>query len=144
MVDVVLIPNGEIAMQAVAKHEIKLDKETIIVSQTDKKGRITYANEDFCKIAGYSKDELIGQPHNINRHPDMPRVAFADLWQTIKSGKIWQGIVKNLAKDGSYYWVNAKVYPSTTPDGETRYVSVRIKPTDKEIEESEKLYKTLD
>jgi len=139
-----IISQGERLMYATAEHEVKLDKETIIVSQTDKKGHIIYANDDFCKITGYSKDELIGKPHNINRHPDMPKAAFEDLWKTIKSGKIWQGIVKNLAKDGSYYWVNAKIYPSTSPSGEIRYVSVRIKPTDKEIEDSEKLYKTLD
>jgi len=124
-------------------HEIELDKDTIIVSETDKKGKIIYANEDFCKICGYSKDELIGKPHNIVRHPDMPKAAFENLWETIKSGKIWQGIVKNLAKDGSYYWVHAKVYPSKTINGDIRYVSVRIKPTRQEIQEATKLYEKL-
>jgi len=75
-------------------HEYKLDKETIIVSETDAKGRIVYANEDFCKIAKFTKDELIGKPHNIVRHPDMPKAAFADLWKTIQEGNIWKGIVK--------------------------------------------------
>ncbi len=128
----------------IANSEILLDSETIIVSETDKRGKIIYANEDFCKICGYSKDELIGKPHNIVRHPDMPKAAFADLWKTIKEGKVWSGIVKNLAKDGSYYWVNAKVYPTTSIDGEIRYVSVRVKPTEEEIENAQKLYKTLD
>jgi len=123
--------------------EIELDSQTIIVSETDKKGRILYANDDFCKICGYTKDELIGKPHNIVRHPDMPKVAFEDLWNTIKEGETWSGIVKNLAHDGSYYWVNAKVYPTTSIDGEIRYVSVRIKPTQQEIENATKLYKTL-
>ena len=130
-------------MTEILEREIELDKDTIIVSETDKKGKIIYANDDFCKICGYSKDELIGKPHNIVRHPDMPKVAFADLWNTIKSGKQWQGIVKNRAKDGSYYWVHARVYPSKKIDGEIRYISVRIKPTTDEINNAEALYKTL-
>ncbi len=124
--------------------EILLDKDTIIVSETDKKGKILYANDDFCKICGYTKEELIGKPHNIVRHPDMPRKAFEELWDTVKRGKLWQGIVKNRTKDSSYYWVHAKVYPSTTVEGDTKYISVRIKPTDKEIEDAKKLYETLD
>ena len=123
--------------------EIVLDKSTMIVSETDMKGNILYANNDFCKIAGYTKDELIGQPHNIVRHPDMPKVAFKDLWETIKSGKVWKGIVKNKTKDGRYYWVNATAYPSKNSKGELRYVSIRIKPTDDEINNAISLYKTL-
>jgi len=123
--------------------EIELDKDTIIVSETDQKGKIIYANDDFCKISGYSKDELIGEPHNIVRHPDMPKAAFKDLWETVKSGKRWQGIVKNLSKNGEYYWVHAKVYPSQNAKGDIRYISVRVKPTSKEIEEASKLYQTL-
>lgn len=125
-------------------HEYKLKKETIIVSETDAKGKIIYANEDFCKIAGFSKDELIGKPHNLVRHPDMPKAAFADLWQSVKAGKVWKGIVKNRTKDGGYYWVNATVYPSTTREGEVRYFSVRVRPTADEIELAEQLYATLD
>ncbi len=125
-------------------HEYKLDKETIIVSETDAKGKIVYANDDFCTISKFSKDELIGKPHNMVRHPDMPKAAFADLWQTVKAGKVWQGIVKNRTKDGGYYWVNATVYPSQTPEGEIKYFSVRVRPTHDEIEEAEKLYATLD
>lgn len=124
-------------------HEIELDKKTMIVSETDEKGIIIYANDDFCSIAGYSKEELIGQPHNIVRHPDMPKAAFADLWSTIQGGKIWKGIVKNKTKDGNYYWVNATAYPSTSSNGKKRYISVRIKPTRKEIEKAEELYKTM-
>jgi aerotaxis receptor len=130
--------------QSINKNEeVVLDKDTIIASQTDKSGCIIYANDDFCKISGYTKDELIGRPHNINRHPDMPSQAFYDLWKTIQDGRVWNGIVKNLAKDGSYYWVNATIYPSTTPDGDTRYISVRVKPTTQEIEDAQTLYKTL-
>ncbi len=124
-------------------HEYKLDKETIIVSETDGKGKIVYANEDFCKISKFTKDELIGKPHNIVRHPDMPKAAFEELWKTVKEGRVWKGIVKNRTKDGGYYWVNATVYPSQTPEGEVRYFSVRVRPTVDEIEKAEALYATL-
>ncbi|WP_298753013.1 PAS domain-containing protein [uncultured Arcobacter sp.] len=124
--------------------EVKLSADTMIVSETDAKGIIQYANSDFCKIAGYSKEELIGKPHNYVRHPDMPKAAFEDLWKTIQSGNIWNGIVKNKTKDGGYYWVNATAYPSKNSNGVLRYISVRVKPTDKEIENAISLYKTLD
>ncbi|CAM3972997.1 PAS domain-containing protein [Arcobacter cloacae] len=123
--------------------EIKLPIETIIVSETDAKGNIIFANEDFCKIAGYSIDELIGKPHNIVRHSDMPKIAFEGLWETIKAGRIWKGIVKNKTKSGGYYWVNATAYPSKTSNGELRYISIRIKPTEQEIIEASNLYETL-
>lgn len=123
--------------------EIFLESTTMIVSETDEKGIILYANTDFCKMAGYTKDELIGQAHNIVRHEDMPKVAFEDLWKTIKSGKTWNGIVKNKTKNGDFYWVNATAYPSVTKNGKKRYVSVRVKPTKEEIEYASSLYKTL-
>ncbi len=123
--------------------EIKMPKDMIIVSETDVKGNIVYANEDFCKIAGFDLSELIGKPHNVVRHSDMPRPAFEDLWKTIRSGKIWKGIVKNRTKDGDYYWVNATAYTSKTPEGSTRYVSVRVKPTDEEVAFAKNLYATL-
>ena len=123
--------------------EVKLSADTMIVSETDAKGMIVYANADFCKIAGYSKEELIGKPHNYVRHPDMPKAAFEDLWKTIQNGKVWKGIVKNRTKDGGYYWVNATAYPSKNSKGVLRYVSVRVKPTDKEIADAISLYKTL-
>lgn len=123
--------------------EVKLSEDTMIVSETDAKGNIIYANSDFCQIAGYTKKELIGKPHNYVRHQDMPKAAFEDLWKTIQSGKIWKGIVKNKTKDGGYYWVNATAYPSKNSKGELRYVSVRVKPTEKEIADAINLYKTL-
>ena len=123
--------------------EIELNKNTMIVSETDAKGMITYANDEFCLVAGYTKDELIGKPHNIVRHLDMPKVAFEDLWKTINTGKIWNGIVKNKTKTGDFYWVNATAYPIKKTNGELRYISVRIKPTDKEVQEASKLYETL-
>jgi PAS domain S-box-containing protein len=85
--------------------EYVLKDTDFLVSQTDEKGFIRFANEDFCKIAGYTLEELIGEPHNIVRHRDMPRAAFKDLWETVKSGKIWTGYVKNATKNGGYYWV---------------------------------------
>ena len=124
-------------------NEIIMPKEMIIVSETDEKGRIIYANDDFCTIAGYSKDELIGKPHNLVRHEDMPKVAFEDLWKTVQSGKVWNGIVKNKTKSGDFYWVNATAYQSKTQDGKLRYISVRVCPTDDEIKSAEALYKTL-
>jgi len=123
--------------------EIELNKKMMIVSETNEKGIITYANNDFCTIAGFSKEELIGKPHSLVRHQDMPKAAFEDLWKTVKAGKIWNGIVKNRTKNGGFYWVNATAYPSKTRNGEIRYISVRVKPTKEEIEKAEKLYKTM-
>jgi aerotaxis receptor len=120
------------------RNEYVLSEEDFLVSQTDDKGVITFANEDFCKVAGYTLEELIGKNHNIVRHPDMPRAAFKDLWDTIKRKKIWTGYVKNSIKGGGYYWVYATVYPMD--DG---YMSCRRKPSRDEIEEVEKLYKTM-
>ena len=121
--------------------EVFLDQDTIIVSQTDEKGIVIFANADFCKIAGYSLEELVGKQHNVVRHQDMPKWAFEDLWKTIKAGKIWKGIVKNKTKNGGFYWVNATVFPSRDVDGTIRYISVRIKPTVEEIQNAENLYK---
>jgi len=123
--------------------EILLDKSTMIVSQTDLKGNILYANNDFCKIAEYSKDELIGQPHNLLRHPDMPKAAFKDLWETLQRGEVWNGIVKNKTKSGDYYWVNATAYSVTKKAGEKTLISVRTKPTASEVTEAKTLYKKL-
>lgn len=125
-------------------NKVILNKDTMIVSETDEKGNIIYANRDFCKISGYTKDELLGQPHNMVRHNDMPKAAFDDLWKTIQSGKVWNGIVKNRTKTGGFYWVNATAYPSTTSNGKRRFISVRIKPTEQEIENATNLYKQLD
>lgn len=123
--------------------EVKLSKDIMIVSEADSRGYIIYANSDFCQIAGYTKEELIGKPHKLVRHQDMPKAAFKDLWETIKSGNVWNGIVKNRTKNGGYYWVNATVYPSKSSKGELRYISVRIKPTDEEINRTISLYRTL-
>lgn len=85
--------------------EIQLNPKRYIVSETDEKGKITFCNDYFIEVCGYDKDELIGQPHNIVRHPDMPKIVFKLLWETIKQGKNINAVVKNLAKDGRYYWI---------------------------------------
>lgn len=89
--------------------ETLVPSDELIVSRTDLKGRITYANETFASISGYRVEELIGQPHNIVRHPDMPRSVFEELWATLHQGQMWKGYVKNRRKDGGYYWVYAEV-----------------------------------
>jgi PAS domain S-box-containing protein len=85
--------------------EIKLDPKRYIVSETDEKGKITFCNDYFMEVSGYTKEELIGKPHSIVRHPDMPRVVFKLLWETIRAGKNINALVKNMAKDGRYYWI---------------------------------------
>lgn len=123
--------------------EIVLDDYAFLVSETDEKGIIIFANDDFCKIAGYGIDELIGKPHNTVRHPDMPKAAFKDLWETVKKGNIWTGYVKNATKDGDYYWVFATVYPTITSEGTKGYLSCRRKASVEEIKTHESLYKQL-
>lgn len=123
--------------------ELILDDDIYIISETDEKGIITSVNDDFCMISGYGKDELIGTDHNIVRHPDMPKVAFEGLWRTIKTGKRWEGIVKNLAKSGDYYWVHATVTKVSKYGSKSAYTSIRQKPSRHEVESAEKLYKEL-
>lgn len=126
-----------------------MSKETIInddaflVSETDEKGIIIFANEEFCKVAEYTKEELVGKPHNIVRHKDMPKAAFEDLWKTVKEGKVWQGFVKNATKNGGFYWVFATVYPYKNEAKEQCYMSIRRKPSREDIQKYEKLYKSM-
>ena len=120
--------------------ETVLDDYAFLVSETDAKGNILFANNDFCKIAEYEIDELIGKPHNMVRHKDMPKKAFKSLWDTVQKGEIWTGYVKNATKDGGYYWVFATVYPFESCDGTKGYLSCRRKPTNEEIQKAETLY----
>lgn len=99
----------------VADSEIKLSDKRYIVSKTDAKGNITYANDYFVEICGYSESELLSQPHSIVRHPDMPKIAFKLMWDRIKKGENFIAIVKNLAKDGSFYWVVTDFEPKIDP-----------------------------
>ncbi len=105
--------------------ETEVPEDELIVSRTDFTGQITYVNETFAEISGYSPEELIGKPHNVIRHPDMPKSAFADLWETVESGKTWTGYVKNLRKDGGYYWVFARVSTVIKDGKAVEYKSVR-------------------
>lgn len=114
-----------------------------IISTTTLKGAIESINEDFLVTSGFSEEELLGKSHNIVRHPDMPAAAFADLWQTVKSGKPWMGLVKNRCKNGDHYWVNAYVTPVFHGDQITGYQSVRVKPEREYVYRAEKVYKRL-
>ncbi len=89
----------------------------VMITETDRSGIITYANRKFREMTGYTKEELIGSPHSVNRHPDMPKAAFAQMWETIKRGEMWEGYVKNLRKDGKYYWVIVWIKPKLDENG---------------------------
>ncbi len=115
----------------------------LIVSRTDPEGIITHVNRSFVEMCGYSEEELIGAPHHILRHPDMPAVAFQGLWDTLKEDKKWHGYVKNLRKDGGYYWVFATVIPNIRNGKLMGYSSVRRLPSRTKVEEAAALYKTL-
>lgn len=125
-------------------NEIKMKEGDFIVSKTDTKGRITYANKIFMHMCGYSENELLGAPHNIIRHPDMPRCVFKLLWDTIQGGKEIFAYVKNLCKDGSFYWVFANVTASYDEAGKIiGYYSVRRKPKESALEILEPIYEKL-
>jgi len=112
----------------------------MLVSVTDPQGRITYCNPVFVRISGYSAAELLGQPHNLVRHPDMPEEAFRDLWDTIQSGRPWTGVVKNRCKNGDFYWVRANAAPLTDGERITGYLSVRTRPDPADVQAAEALY----
>lgn len=124
-------------------HERPFPEGKLIVSRVDLTGILTHANDAFVDISGYSHDELIGKPHHILRHPDMPKAAFKDLWETVDAGKKWHGYVKNLCKDGSYYWVYATAVPNVRQGKTVGYTSVRRKPSRRKIEEIQQLYRTM-
>ena len=129
--------------QPISNREVPYPDVSYLVSKTDLKGVITYANDAFVTISGFSRDELIGQSHNIVRHPEMPEQAFADLWKTVKSGFPWKGIVKNRCKNGDYYWVRAFVVPIRQDEQIVGYMSVRTEPSRQEVAEAEALYGSL-
>ncbi|MGB1226558.1 MAG: PAS domain-containing protein [Poseidonibacter sp.] len=121
--------------------ETVLSDLSFLVSETDAKGTILFANSDFCDVAGYTLEELMGNPHSIVRHPDMPKKAFQSLWETVQKGEIWTGYVKNATKNGGYYWVYATVYPFESCDGSNGFLSCRRKATKEEIDSAVELYK---
>jgi aerotaxis receptor len=118
------------------------DTETV-VSKTDLHGNITYANQDFVNISGFSEEELMGAPQNIVRHPDMPVEAFADFWRTIKSGKAWTGLVKNRCKNGDHYWVEANAAPIIENRQVVGYASIRTKPSREQVQAAESAYRAV-
>jgi aerotaxis receptor len=124
----------------ITQQNFDYDASMMLVSTTDPKGRITYANPAFIAVSGYEKEELIGKAHNLVRHPDMPPEAYADMWETIQTGKPWTAIVKNRRKNGDHYWVAANVTPIQEDGAITGYMSVRIKPTPSQIEAADALY----
>lgn len=123
----------------VGNNEVLLDETSLLVSETDGKGMIVYADEAFVKISGYALEELVGKNHNIIRHPDMPRAAFKEMWSTIKGGNVWQGFVKNRTKNGSFYWVYATIFPF----GKDHYLSVRKKASREEANKYEAIYQQM-
>ncbi len=124
-------------------HEYAFPAGQTLVSTTDLKGRILYCNPMFIEVSGYDKEELLGQPHNMIRHPDMPEEAFRDMWDTIARGIPWSAPVKNRRKDGSYYWVMANVTPLMQGDQPTGYMSVRTEASREQIRAAEALYQTM-
>ena len=121
--------------------ERTFSEDRILVSKTNPKGIITYCNSDFIAISGYKESELLGQPHNIVRHPNMPRVIFMMVWETLNSNREFNGYIKNLARDGSYYWVFANITPSMSPTNELLgYNSVLRKPNSDKLNYIKNLY----
>jgi len=127
----------------VTEHEIELRDDHLIVSRTDLKGRITYVNRDFLQVSGFSEVELLGEPHNILRHPEMPASAFKDLWQTVQQGRPWRGMVKNRSKNGDFYWVEATVTPIREKGEVVGYMSVRRKASREKIDNAVALYREV-
>jgi aerotaxis receptor len=129
--------------QPVTQHEVPFPKGKYIVSRTDLKGVVTYANSTFIEISGFTSDEVIGQPHNLVRHPDMPAAAFKSLWDTVKEGRPWRGIVKNRCKNGDHYWVEALVVPVRKNNQIQGYMSVRTEPSREQVRAAEAMYVPL-
>src|SRR5665647_172316 len=123
--------------------EYPITDETLIVSKTDIKGKLSYFNDQFVEASGFTDQELIGQPHNIIRHPDMPPEAFANLWETLKAGKPWAGAVKNRRKNGDFYWVLASATPIWEGGHVTGYMSIRSKLPADQRAEAEQVYALL-
>lgn len=127
----------------VTDKSVELSKDVNILSTTNTQSFITYINEDFIKVSGFTEAELIAQPHNIVRHPDMPPAAFQHMWATLKKGQSWMGLVKNRCKNGDYYWVNAFVTPISRNGKIVEYQSVRTKPDPVQVQAAESLYAKL-
>ena len=124
----------------VTQRQYDFPADATLMSTTDTKSRVTYANEAFVEASGFTTEELLGQPHNIVRHPDMPPEAFGDMWQTLQGGESWTGLVKNRRKNGDHYWVRANATPVMRNGQPVAYMSVRTRPSAEEIAGAERLY----
>ena len=127
----------------VTNQEVELGDSDLLVSRTDASGVITFVNQKFVDISGFSEQELVGSPHNIVRHSDMPREAFADLWSTIRAGKPWEGLVKNRTKSGDHYWVRANVTPLIEDGKISGFISIRSKPDRSQVDQAQEAYAHL-
>ncbi len=126
--------------QPVSGVEHPMPGDQSLISRTDTKGKITYVNQAFVEMSGFSENELLGEPHNIVRHPDMPAEAFADLWTTLKTGNSWTGMVKNRRKNGDHYWVLANATPILENGAVVGYTSVRTAPSRQQIDATARMY----
>lgn len=120
-----------------------LSPDDVLISKTDPKSYITYANPRFVEISGFRYEELVGSPHNIVRHPDMPAAVFEDMWATLASGKSWSGLIKNRCKNGDHYWVRANVVPLSEGGDFKGYASIRVKPSEEEVRQAEEVYRDI-
>ncbi|MDP3222562.1 MAG: PAS domain-containing protein, partial [Rubrivivax sp.] len=126
--------------QPVTQRNYPFPEGVTLMSTTDTQSHITYANSAFVEVSGYSREEIMGEPHNAVRHPDMPPQAFADMWATLKAGQSWTALVKNRRKNGDHYWVRANATPVQRDGVITGYMSVRTKPEPQEVNAAEDLY----
>lgn len=124
----------------VTQHERTFSARERLISTTDLHGKITYCNDAFVAISGFAREELLGQPHNLVRHPDMPGAVFAHMWDTLKQGKPWMGLVKNRCKQGDFYWVSAYVTPIYENNQMIGYESVRTLPSQAQKARASALY----
>ncbi|EPE83949.1 PAS domain S-box protein [Leptospira noguchii str. 1993005606] len=127
----------------ITNQEITVPINSVLISRTDTKGKISYVSQDFANISGFSEEEMLGEPHNLIRHPDVPSEIFREMWETIKNGNPWSGIIKNRAKSGDYYWVDATVTPVMSEGVISGYMSVRKKATQDQIQRAEVLFYQL-
>lgn len=127
----------------VFEFEYPVSEDVVLVSRTDLNGVITYCNKAFCEVSGFTENELLGEPHNIVRHPDVPQRVFADCWETISLGKLWHGVIKNRRKNGDYYWIDANISPLLENDEIVGYISLRYKASAAQIARAEKYYRSV-
>ena len=129
--------------QPVTQKEFVFDSKATLMSTTDENSYITYANDAFINVSGFTADEIKGQPHNLVRHPDMPKEAFADMWSTLRQGEPWSALVKNRRKNGDHYWVRANAIPVIREGKIKGYMSVRTQPEEDETRDAEKIYRNF-